>query len=140
MQENPHEPDVQVAEAPAGTGHAVQDVPHEVTSVFPTHEPEQSWKPALHASRQAPAAHRDDALTPDGQAAAHEPQWAEALERSTSQPSAAAPLQSPKPALQRNPQAPEAQVGLALGRAGQALPHEPHEVTSDARFRQEPEQ
>lgn len=133
-------PDVQVAEAFAGTGHAVQDVPHEVTSVLPTQAPEQSWKPVLHASLQAPAVHTGDALTPDGHAVLHAAQWAGALDRSTSQPSDATPLQSPKPALQRNPQTPEAQVGLALDRVGQALPQEPHEVTSDAKFWQEPEQ
>jgi hypothetical protein len=44
---------------------------------------------------------------------------------STSQPSAAWPLQSAKPASQRRTQTPAAQVGVECGPAGHAAPHAP---------------
>jgi hypothetical protein len=55
------------------------------------------------------------------QARPHPPQWVLLVRVSTSQPLAGFMSQSAKPALQAKPQAPAAQVGVALARAGQAL-------------------
>lgn len=54
----------------------------------------------------------------------HAPQCA-VVPRLASQPSAAMLLQSPKPAVQANPQAPPVQVAVAFAGAVQSLPHMP---------------
>ncbi len=73
--------------------------------------------PPVHTSEQVPAEHE----SPPVQALLQRPQWAAEERVSTSHPLAASPSQLAKPALQAKPQAPAAQVGVALARAGQAL-------------------
>jgi hypothetical protein len=68
--------------------------------------------------------------TPAPHARPHPPQWAEVVRRFASHPSAAIALQSPKLALQVNPQTPEAHAVAALALAGQALLQRPQFITS----------
>jgi len=63
--------------------------------------------------------------TPVAQVPPQRPQWATLVERSTSQPLAAFPSQSPKPGLQVKPQVPLPQVALAWAGAAHARPHAP---------------
>lgn len=80
---------------------------------------------------QAPATQATPStLPPVTQRLLHAPQCAASVERSTSQPSPGIMLQSAKPAWQLNPQVPPTQVGVAFGRAGHALSHDPQRVTS----------
>lgn len=59
------------------------------------------------------------------QAAPQPPQLATLVFRFTSQPLAALPSQSRKPALQVNPQVPTRQEGAALASGGHTVPHIP---------------
>ena len=70
--------------------------------------------------------------------ALHRPQFATDEARTTSQPLAASPSQSPHPASQRSPQAPAAQAPAACGRAGHATPHAPQFVADAARSTSQP--
>jgi hypothetical protein len=75
----------------------------------------------LHDAPQTPAAQLAVAFAPAAQARPQAPQCARLAVVATSQPSAATPLQSPKPALHENPQAPApVQTGdIALAGVGQ---------------------
>jgi hypothetical protein len=84
----------------------------------------------LHAITHALDAHDVAALGRAGHAAPHAPQLVVVLVRLVSQPLVATPSQSPKPVLQRKPQAPDPQVVVALARAGHALRHAPQLATS----------
>ena len=63
-------------------------------------EPLQLAKPALHAMPQVPPTQVADALEAAGQVLPQRPQWVVLAEVAVSQPSIAAPLQSPKLAWQ----------------------------------------
>ena len=73
------------------------------------------------------------------QARPHTPQCEFEVLRLVSQPLLALPSQSPKPALQVKPQLDDAQVVVALARAGHTLPHEPQWLVLFVVFTQEPE-
>jgi hypothetical protein len=84
--------------------------------------PSQFAKPRLHApTPQAPAAQVCIATAGRLHIIRQAPQFAGSTWVLTSQPSTALPLQLAKPVLQVIPQVPDAQVALALARAGQAL-------------------
>ena len=68
----------------------------------------------------------------------HAPQWAVDVTRFVSQPSAAMPLQSPKPARHVYPHAPAAHVAVALGGIVHEAPHVPQLFTSVGSVRQLP--
>jgi hypothetical protein len=116
-----HTPAAQPATPPA-TRHTLSQRPQwaglAARSKHPS--PHTAW-PAGQRSVHAPIAH----TRPAAQALPQAPQWALAPARLTSQPLAASPSQSPKPAAQRSTRhAPPAQVAVALGRA-QPRPHMP---------------
>ena len=123
-QVNPHAPAAQVGAAFARAGHTVPHAPQFVTAVRVStsqpsaRAPSQSANPAVQARPHAPAVHTGAALAGVAQAVAQAPQWASDVRVSTSQPFAASPSQSAKPAAQAKPHAPAAQVGVALARAG----------------------
>jgi hypothetical protein len=94
-----------------------------VSLVKLTHAPAQELVPSGHA--HTPAVQ----VAPAGQTVGQLPQWPSSSARFTSHPSLATPLQSAKPAAQVKPHAPAAQVGVALAREGQTLPHIPQPVT-----------
>ena len=78
--------------------------------------PLQSAQPIAHAPiTQAPALH-EAAACAKLQPCPQEPQWAVAVIRSVSQPLTLLPSQSPQPTLHENPQAPAAQVAVALAK------------------------
>jgi hypothetical protein len=122
---------VQVALPPTGAAHTTPQRPQlpvleRVSTSQPLAAlPSQLAKPALHAPMpQTPAEHTDEALALE-QALPQRPQLP-VLERvSTSQPFAALPSQSAKPALQVNPHAPAEQNNEAFARAGQTRPQPP---------------
>ena len=88
--------------------------------------PLQSAKPVVQvATSQALMRHAAVALERVGHARPHAPQCAAVDERSTSQPLAGSPSQSPKPGRHVKPHALIAQTGSALGTAGHAIPHAP---------------
>jgi hypothetical protein len=64
-------------------------------------------------------------LAPAAHARPHIPQLVALVLRLVSQPLAALPSQSPKPALQLSPHAPAAHVAVALAPAAHILPHIP---------------
>jgi hypothetical protein len=92
----------------------------------------QSAKPVLQVNPHAPLVQVAVALAGAGHALLHAPQWLGVERVSTSQPSAGLLLQSPKPVLQAEPQAPPVQVAVALARTGQALPQRPQWFVSVA--------
>jgi hypothetical protein len=99
----------------------------------------QSPRPAAQVMVHAPIA--QPAAPPVAlHARPQPPQWATAPLVSTSQPLAAAPSQSAKPALQVKPHAPAAQVGVALARAGHTVEQAPQLVALVARLTQRPPQ
>jgi hypothetical protein len=101
--------------------------PHWLTSVAVAtsqplvHEPSQLVKPALQVRAQKPALHPPVALAAAGHTLLQKPQWRASPRRSTSQPLAALPSQSPKPASQVTPHAPAAQVAVPFARAGHGV-------------------
>jgi hypothetical protein len=100
--------------------------------------PSQLPNPALHVPMpQRPAVHTPVALA-GAHATPHPPQCARAVVTLVSQPLAALPSQSPKPALQASPHAPDMHVAEALAGAGHTLPQRPQLLTSDASKTQRP--
>jgi hypothetical protein len=87
--------------------------------------PSQSAKPALQATSQVDDAQVAVALAPPGHARPHTPQCETLARTSTSQPLAAVPSQSPKPAAQRRAHAPAEHTPVALGPPAQARPQAP---------------
>jgi hypothetical protein len=127
----PQPPAVHVVTALARMGHALRHVPQWVselrvsTSQPLVASPSQSAKPVMHdPTVQLPAVHEGVALGVE-HALLHAPQCAVLVPRLTSQPSVAVVLQSAKPMLHANAQAPSVQELVALARAGQAEPHAP---------------
>jgi hypothetical protein len=119
---NPQPPSTQRAVAFTGAAHARLQAPQwAVLDARLAQEPPQFISPAAHTVPQRPAEH----TWAPAQAARHAPQFARSLVVLTSQPLAAIPSQSAKPALQVNPQAPAAQVAVALAGAEHALPQRP---------------
>lgn len=87
--------------------------------------PLQLPKPGAHeATVQAPSAHPAVAFERE-HSRPHSPQWAGVVLRSVSQPFAAFPSQSPKPAAQEWRQDPSSQFTALFGRAAQAEPQAP---------------
>jgi hypothetical protein len=126
-QVKPHAPAVHAGVALAGDGHARPHTPQWLSDdVSTAHEPAQLVSPAAHVERHTPAEH----TSPAAHARPHVPQAARSDCVLTSHPSAAMALQSAKPALQAKPQAPAAQVAVALAGAVHALPQRPQLVTS----------
>jgi hypothetical protein len=80
---------------------------------------------AQSATAQADAAHTAVATLGSAQARPQPPQCAALVRVSVSQPLAALPSQSAKPAVQITAQAPTAHAGTALGAPGQAWPQVP---------------
>ncbi len=120
-----HLPRAQVSPS-ATPGHAFPQPPQLLESVpcKSTQLPAQFVRPALQESPQRPAVQ-----VPVPPAIAHEvvqvPQWAASAIKLTSQPSAAVPLQSAKPATQdAMAHVPVAQVEFACAKA-HAFPHVP---------------
>lgn len=136
MQAIPHVLPLQVREELARLG---QEFPHTEqlfrSAVVFTSQPSpgtplQSEYPPLHAKPQVPPPQVGVAFARPGQTDGHEPQWDGSLLRSTSQPLAASPSQSAKPALHEMPQVPPPHVRDELGRVGHTFPHEPQRFTS----------
>ncbi len=126
--------------------HAVPQAPQWLLDVWrfvsqpSEYVPLQSPKLVLHeATRHAPDEHAGTPLA-TVQTVPHAPQFETSAPMLTSQPLAALRSQSAKPALQVKPQVPEAQVDVALARAGQTVPHEPQLFGSVAVLVHEPEQ
>ncbi len=124
-------PAVQTAAPLAGAGHAPPQRPQwaallrVLTSQPLAAIPSQSPKPVSQdATVHAPAAHPATPLVAE-QAVPHAPQWLVVTASSTSQPLAASPSQSAKPASQVKVHAPIAQALLAWARAGHATPQPP---------------
>ena len=87
--------------------------------------PSQSSKPVVHVLRQAPDTHAGTLFAGAGHTVPQDAQFVVLLRRSVSQPLAALPSQSPKFAAHvATPQAPRAQVPVALGGA-QVRPQPP---------------
>ena len=113
-----------------GSEHAAPHEPHEVTVLRRSTSqplaalPSQLPKPAAQVMPHAPAAHEGVPLVAL-QALPQPPQWAGLVAKLVSQPLAALPSQSPKPALQRNEHAPLAHVAVALAAPGQLTPQAP---------------
>jgi hypothetical protein len=125
-------PDTQVATALAGVGQARLHTPQWATSLARvTSQPSarlllQSATPLRQAVvEHAPATHP----CPVGQTVPQAPHWLALVRVSVSQPLRASPSQSAKPALQVRPHWPSVQVGVVLGRAGQARPQAPQCAT-----------
>jgi hypothetical protein len=124
----PHTP----AEHTRPAGHAAPHAPQAALSVrVSTSQPlaglmSQSAKPAAQAvTAHAPAAHDAVALG-SAHARPQAPQWVVAVVTSVSQPLAAAPSQSPKPAAQRpTVHSPAAHPLVAALASAQARPHAP---------------
>jgi hypothetical protein len=126
----PHVPAAHVAVPPLGAPHALPQRPQcaRVVLVLAS-QPlaallSQSPKPALHINEHAPALQAGVPLAA-AHAFAQRPQCATLDVVSVSQPLAGLPSQSAKPAAQRTPHAPAAQVAVALAAAGHALPQRP---------------
>jgi hypothetical protein len=98
----------------------------------------QSPKPALQVMPHARLAQVLVALGRAGQAAPHAPQCATLDVTLVSQPFAPLPSQSPKPALQVMPHAPDAQVAAALEGVGHTLPQRPQLARSVERVEHAP--
>jgi hypothetical protein len=119
----------------ARAGHALPHAPQwltlvaSVTSQPLAAAPSQSSKPGAHANAHMPDAHVGAALARAGHATPQRPQFEAFASRSTSQPSAAMPLQSAKPSVQAKPHAPAAQVARAFAGAVQATPQPPQWAT-----------
>jgi hypothetical protein len=97
-------------------------------------------KPAAHASPQAPLVQVAVALGPVGHASPQRPQLEVLLVTLTSQPSAAVPLQLPKPVEHAaTPHVPERQKAMALG-SEHAVPQPPQLEGSSAVLVHAPEQ
>jgi len=79
----------------------------------------------LQRSPQVPLAQVALPLATPGQTLPQRPQLPALVRVSTSQPLAARPSQSAKPAWQATPHRPAVQVGEALGAPGQAAPQRP---------------
>jgi hypothetical protein len=124
-QVSPQRPAAQVAVALGPATHALRHTPQWFRSVCVSTSqsleamPSQSARPAAHVLVVQPP---DSQRAPAPQAFMHRPQCVVLARVSVSQPLSAMPSQSAKPALQRNPQAPAAQVALAFGRSGHAFP------------------
>jgi hypothetical protein len=105
LQLNPHRPLLHVGVAPETPGHARLHIPQCVREVLVLVSqplvalPSQSAKPARHVKPQAPSEHTVVALARAGQAVPQRPQCVVLVFKSTSQPSASIPLQSPRAAL-----------------------------------------
>ena len=87
--------------------------------------PSQLAKPASQVKAQKPVMQLARALAPAGQTTPQRPQWETSVARFTSQPLVASPSQSAKPVMHATPHTPDAQVGDALARDGQAMPQAP---------------
>ena len=97
-------------------------------------------KPAFHVpiAHTPPAPHVAPAFA-NAQVRPQAPQFVTLLS-ATSQPLAALPSQSAKPAAQRMPHVPAVQNAVEFEPATQAVPHAPHESGSVCVLRQVPEQ
>jgi hypothetical protein len=82
-----------IVELAGPAGHAVQELPQLLMSVFERHWLPQRWKPALHEKSHAPTLHTGTALVTAGQLTHERPHWV-TLESETQMPP-----QSWKPAL-----------------------------------------
>ena len=100
--------------------------------------PSQSPKPGWHMNPHPPAVHAAVACAGAAHRVPHPPQWPGSPRRSTSQPSAAFPLQSAKPALHTKVQCPAEHAGSAFAGDGQAVPQAPQFVTLDCRVVSQP--
>jgi hypothetical protein len=121
----------QVGDALGRAGQAPPHVPQLAALVLrstshPSAElPLQSPRPGSHTTTQPVALHMAVAWLAPWQAAPHDLQWAMLVRRSVSQPSAALPLQSPKPGRQGRTQRPASQVAVVLAVGAQATPQPP---------------
>jgi hypothetical protein len=129
-QAKPHEPAAQVALAFAGEAHRRVQLPHVVGLARSASHPlaaleSQSARPVLQAATaHAPAVQAGVPLATT-QRVGQLPQWVASEPRSTSQPFAASPSQSAKPAVQVNAQAPAAQDTVAWALGAHAIPQAP---------------
>lgn len=113
LQVNPQAPPAQNRVALSRSGQVVVQPPQWSGSKgVDAHEPPQLTCPEGHTARQAPPAQ----ASPVAQARLQAPQWSGSLARAASQPSAARPLQSPKPVEHAlTPHSPPAHEAVALG-------------------------
>jgi hypothetical protein len=134
MHVNPQTPSVHTRIAFGRSGHAKKHVPQWSTAVaVSTQLPAQSTgaaAPQALVQIRAPLSgcmpHRG---VGSAQATPHPPQLV-GLDRSVSHPSAAFPLQSPRPSSHTNAQAPALQLGVALGGSGQSVSQVPQVIGS----------
>jgi hypothetical protein len=106
-----HTPATQLAVLPVGAVHTVPQAPQFITLLLVRVSqplaalPSQLAKPALHTSEQVPMAHPDWPLAtaPVGHTVPQAPQWETLVPVLVSQPLAALPSQSPKPAAHMAP-------------------------------------
>ncbi len=128
---NPHVPPVQLTTAFALAGHAFPQAPQwlvlvdEFTSQPSTGTPLQSRKLPRHAKPHAPPEQLVVAFARAGHALPQDPQLETSAVVFASQPSAATPLQLPKPPEHVKPHAPPEQFVVAFARAGHTTPHDP---------------
>jgi hypothetical protein len=123
-----------------GTPHAPQcnnDVLVSVSQPLPAIM-SQFPRPALQVNPQVDAAQVGAAPITGGHAFMHVPQCETDVRVSTSHPSEAFALQSPKPVLQVNPQVPALQVVAALAAPAQVRPHIPQCVVELLRLVSQP--
>ncbi len=125
----------QVGRAFAGAWHALPQPPQWATEVTRSaHCPVQFVCPAGQFDMHPPLPQTRPAV----QGLPQRPQWVLLPAREVSQPFAGLVSQSPKPALQTNPQRAAAQVGVALAGAEQAIPHIPQWVGATRRSVSQP--
>ncbi len=135
LQAMPHAPIAQVGVALARAGQAFPHAPQfetlavrSVSQPLPTimsQSPRPLMQPAMRHTEASQVAVPPEAV----HMRAHAPQFEALVRVSTSQPSAASPLQSEKPATHDTTQAPSTQPGKPLGRAGHSFMQRPQWVT-----------
>lgn len=128
---NPQTRDVHVAVAFMGPGHGEPHEPQLATSSRRSvsqplpRPPSQSPKLGSQVSSQEPTSHDPEAFGGSEHTLPHLPQFAASVASSASQPSAAPPMQSPKPLSQLKSHALLTQVGDALAGSAHAMPQPP---------------